>query len=67
LGVFPAMTTQFHEDQSLDAAATGRHVEAMLESGVGGLVMIGSLGENQTLGHDEKRDVVAYLLSLQQE
>jgi 4-hydroxy-tetrahydrodipicolinate synthase len=58
LGVFPAMTTQFHEDQSLDAAATGRHVEAMLESGVGGLVMIGSLGENQTLGHDEKRDVV---------
>lgn len=57
-GVFPAMTTQFREDQSLDAAATGRHVEAMVASGVGGLVMCGSLGENQTMTADEKREVV---------
>ncbi|WP_337174084.1 dihydrodipicolinate synthase family protein [Paludisphaera sp.] len=58
LGVFPAMTTQFHEDQSLDAAGTGRHVEAMVESGVGGLVMCGSLGENQAMEPDEKVEVV---------
>jgi dihydrodipicolinate synthase/N-acetylneuraminate lyase len=58
LGVFPAMTTQFREDQSLDAAGTGRHVEVMVDSGVGGLVMCGSLGENQAMEPDEKVEVV---------
>jgi 4-hydroxy-tetrahydrodipicolinate synthase len=57
-GVFPAVTTQFHKDQSLDLEATARHVEALIESGVTGLVMLGSLGENATLEPDEKRAVV---------
>lgn len=57
-GVFPAMTTQFREDQSLDAAATGRHVEAMVASGVGGVVVCGSLGENQAMEPGEKVEVV---------
>jgi dihydrodipicolinate synthase/N-acetylneuraminate lyase len=58
-GVFPAVTTQFHEDQSLDLPATTRHLEALLASGVSGLIVCGSLGENQTLDPDEKRQVVA--------
>jgi 1-pyrroline-4-hydroxy-2-carboxylate deaminase len=57
-GVFPAVTTQFKHDQSLDLATTARHVEALLESGVNGLIMCGSLGENQTLTAEEKRRVV---------
>ncbi len=57
-GVFPAVTTQMHEDQSLDLAATARHFEALIESGVSGLIVCGSLGENQTLQPDEKRAVV---------
>lgn len=57
-GVFPAVTTQMREDQSLDLEATARHVEALIESGVTGLVMCGSLGENQSLDADEKRQVV---------
>ncbi|MEX2186312.1 MAG: dihydrodipicolinate synthase family protein [Pirellulales bacterium] len=57
-GVFPAVTTQFREDQSLDIDATARHLEALIESGVTGLVMCGSLGENQTLDPAEKRQVV---------
>lgn len=57
-GVFPAMTTQFREDQSLDAASTGRHIEAMVASGVGGVVVCGSLGENQAMEPDEKVEVV---------
>jgi 1-pyrroline-4-hydroxy-2-carboxylate deaminase len=57
-GVFPAVTTQFKQDQSLDLAATARHVEVLLESGVNGLIMCGSLGENQTLNAEEKRRVV---------
>ena len=57
-GVFPAVTTQLKEDQSLDLPATARHVEALIESGVTGLVMLGSLGENQALDPDEKRRVI---------
>jgi len=58
-GVFPAVTTQFHQDQSLDLPATTRHLEALLASGVSGLIVCGSLGENQSLAPEEKRQVVA--------
>ena len=57
-GVFPACTTQLKKDQTLDLPATARHLEALIESGVNGLIMCGSLGENQTLDPDEKRAVV---------
>src|SRR2546423_12626529 len=57
-GVFPAVTTQFKRDQSLDLEATARHLEVLIASGVSGLVMCGSLGENTALEPDEKRQVV---------
>lgn len=57
-GVFPAVTTQLKEDQSLDLSATARHLEVLIESGVSGLIVCGSLGENQTLLPEEKRAVV---------
>ncbi len=57
-GVFPAVTTQLKSDQSLDLPSTARHLEALLASGVSGLIMCGSLGENQTLRPEEKRQVV---------
>jgi 4-hydroxy-tetrahydrodipicolinate synthase len=57
-GVFPAVTTQFRADQSLDLEATARHVEVLIESGATGLVMLGSLGENVALEPAEKRAVM---------
>lgn len=57
-GVFPAITTQLHQDQSLDLEGTARHMEALVDSGVSGLIVCGSLGENQCLDPDEKRAVV---------
>jgi 4-hydroxy-tetrahydrodipicolinate synthase len=57
-GVFPAVTTQFKQDQSLDLDATAKHLEALIDSGVTGLVMLGSLGENTALEPEEKRRVV---------
>lgn len=57
-GVFPAVTTQLKKDQSLDLDATARHVETLIDSGVSGLIMCGSLGENQTLEPDERRRVI---------
>ena len=57
-GVFPAITTQFAQDQSLDLPATVRHIEVLIESGVSGLIVCGSLGENQAMSAAEKRQVV---------
>ncbi|HSW50906.1 MAG TPA: dihydrodipicolinate synthase family protein, partial [Bryobacteraceae bacterium] len=57
-GVFPAVTTQFRQDQTIDFEATERHIEALIASGVTGLVVLGSLGENVTLSPEEKRAVV---------
>jgi 4-hydroxy-tetrahydrodipicolinate synthase len=54
-GVFPAITTQMHKDGSLDLEATATHVEALIRSGVSGMIFLGSLGENQPMTPDEKR------------
>ncbi len=56
--VFPAITTQMHLDGSLDLDATARHADALIESGVAGLVFLGSLGENQALATEEKHLVM---------
>lgn len=58
------MTTQFHQDQSLDLDATARHLEALIDSGVAAVIMCGSLGENQTLEAEEKRQVVKLALEV---
>lgn len=58
-GVYPAVTTQFHPDQTLDLEGTARHVEALLQAGVHGLIMLGSVGENVALEYPEKLEVLA--------
>jgi 4-hydroxy-tetrahydrodipicolinate synthase len=63
-GVFPAVTTQLHQDQRLDLAATARHIEVLIDSGVDGLIMLGSLGENQSLDPDEKRQVMGMAIEV---
>jgi len=57
-GVYPAVTTQFHDDQSLNLPGTARHVEVLLRAGVHGLIMLGSVGENVALEYSEKLDVL---------
>jgi 4-hydroxy-tetrahydrodipicolinate synthase len=57
-GVFSAVTTKFHEDGTLDFAAMERHFHFQIASGVHGLIVLGSLGENVTLTPTEKQDVV---------
>src|SRR5438105_7446641 len=57
-GVFPAATTEFHDDQSLDVAGSVRHVEHLLKAGVHGLIMLGTVGENCSLEYAEKLEVL---------
>jgi dihydrodipicolinate synthase/N-acetylneuraminate lyase len=56
-GVFPAVTTQFKPDQSLDVASTVAQVERMVRAGAHGIIMLGSLGENCALDPEEKRQL----------
>ncbi|MFB6135046.1 MAG: 4-hydroxy-tetrahydrodipicolinate synthase [Halanaeroarchaeum sp.] len=57
-GVFPAMTTPFNDDGSIDHEQLARDVHRLEAAGVDGLVPVGSTGESATLTHDEHIDVV---------
>ena len=57
-GVYPAVPTQFNEDFSLDLGATQKHIQILLDRGVHGLVMLGTIGENASLSMDEKIQVL---------
>ena len=63
-GVFPAVTTQMKRDQSLDLKGQARHLETLLDSGVSGLILCGSLGENQALAPAEKLEVIRHAVSV---
>ena len=57
-GVYPAVPTQFKDDFSLDIPATQKHVETLLEEGIHGLIMLGTIGENCSLSLEEKVEVI---------
>jgi 4-hydroxy-tetrahydrodipicolinate synthase len=53
--VYPAATTQFAADFSLDLPACRRTLTALVDDGVDGLVLLGTVGENNSLRPEEKR------------
>lgn len=57
-GVYPAATTSFDNNEMLDLQATAGHFDYLIESGVHGLVALGTVGENTALSHTEKMEVV---------
>jgi 4-hydroxy-tetrahydrodipicolinate synthase len=57
-GVFPALPTQFDEAYAVDLDATMWHMSQLIDAGVHGMVMLGSIGENTALTSAEKRQVL---------
>ena len=57
-GVYPAVTTQFHADESLDLEATQRLVVQQIDDGVDGIIALGTCGENAALTPEEKQQVL---------
>ena len=57
-GVFPAVSTQFRPDFSVDVDATHRVVSNLVKDGVSGLVVCGTVGENTSLATAEKVAVI---------
>ncbi|MEM7145214.1 MAG: dihydrodipicolinate synthase family protein [Verrucomicrobiota bacterium] len=59
-GVLPAAVTHFKDEPGcpVDTEATLRHVDIMIEGGIHGIIMLGTVGENCSLEYDEKIDLL---------
>ena len=57
-GVYPAATTQFTSELALDLPATQKVQSALIDDGVDGIIVAGTVGENNSLEPDEKRAVL---------
>lgn len=57
-GVYPAVTTQFKSDFSIDFDANAQMLNQLIADGVHGIVVCGTVGENCSLSPEEKREVL---------
>jgi dihydrodipicolinate synthase/N-acetylneuraminate lyase len=57
-GVFPAVTTKFNDDDTLDFNMFNTNLDAQLDAGVHGIILGGTLGEASSLDEDEKFELV---------
>jgi len=57
-GVYPALTTKFNDDNSLDIETFIKNLKFQIESGINGCVIAGSLGEASTLEQSEKNTLL---------
>ncbi len=63
-GVFPAVTTQFKEDLSIDVKDTQRVVDDLIRDGVTGIIAMGTCGENNSLEPEEKRTLLTAIVEV---
>jgi len=57
-GVFPAVTTKFTSNDTLDLALFTKNIEAQIAAGVNGIILGGTLGESSVLTNAEKEILV---------
>ncbi len=57
-GVYPAVTTKFKEDLTIDFDEFQKNIRAQADAGVDGIVLGGTLGEASVLTGSEKSDLV---------
>jgi len=57
-GVYPAVSTQFHSDHRLDLDASQQMLDRLINEGVHGIIVCGTVGENCSLSAAEKRQVL---------
>lgn len=63
-GVYPAVTTQFNEDDSINFETTQNMLDNLINEGVHGIIVNGTVGENCSLRPQEKRDVMQAALDV---
>ncbi|MBU1310425.1 MAG: 4-hydroxy-tetrahydrodipicolinate synthase [Gammaproteobacteria bacterium] len=55
-GVYPAISTQFHADGSINYAANATMLQQLIADGIDGIIALGTVGENASLTATEKRE-----------
>jgi 4-hydroxy-tetrahydrodipicolinate synthase len=63
-GIFPAFTTKFTANDTLDLALFEKGLQSQLDAGVDGIVLGGSLGEASTLTTEEKETLVKLAIDI---
>ncbi|MEO7992657.1 MAG: dihydrodipicolinate synthase family protein [Chryseolinea sp.] len=61
-GVFPAVTTKFAKNYSLDFQSFEANLQEQLEAGVDGIIIGGTLGESSVLNNDEKNELLKFTI-----
>ncbi len=62
-GVYPAVTSKFYADGSLDIEAFIFNIRAQVQAGIDGIIIGGSLGESSTISHDDRMEMLKASLS----
>jgi len=57
-GIFPAVTTKFTKEDTLDIALFTKNIKAQIVAGVEGIILGGTLGESSVLTQSEKEILV---------
>ncbi len=63
-GIYPAITTKFTADDSLDIKLFEKNIIVQIDAGVDGLILGGSLGEASVLTVSEKEILVKHTVSI---
>jgi 4-hydroxy-tetrahydrodipicolinate synthase len=59
-GVFPAISTQFNDDGSINYESNARMLEDLINDGIDGIIALGTIGENASLSPAEKREFIKH-------
>ena len=59
-GVFPAISTQFNDDGSINYESNARMLEDLINDGIDGVIALGTIGENASLSPTEKREFIKH-------
>ncbi len=59
-GVFPAISTQFNDNGSINFESNARMLEDLINDGVDGIIALGTIGENASLSAEEKRQFIKH-------
>lgn len=57
-GVYPAVTTQYFDDMSINFAATQTMIDSLIKEGVDGIIALGTVGENCSHTREEKKAIL---------
>lgn len=62
-GVFPALLTPFHDNNTVNYSALEQHIEFLIAKGVHGLFPLGTTGEGMLLSLEERKSVAAQVVT----